>query len=344
MKIAKVDDFETGYVNKFRALASPFGLFLEHEKDRAALDLGMHFTQAKSDGSKIVTPAIAWFQLKGVMESTLSSDALSKLSEVKVTIEVSHLRFWYFFPYPVFLAVYVEARDQFVVLDVKRWTIKKFGASIVKLKQQTVTVPVPLTHVLDDNGFNNIRKAAQVPHVAKVLKGSDKEAHLFIRDDHLLKAIATAENRKAEVRTTVVKYGSKTRTEVYFEQREEGETEWQEIRSHWEFMMPDLTEAFPYLDFEAFDEENLVGRMDEHGRVERSDVLWYDEDESLDFDELLVLNDGRIFSGKGSFERTEIVLRPSLNAVGVEWAEVLEILENADVIAVDETPSFLSII
>ena len=63
MKIAKIDDFETGYVNKFRALASPFGLFLEHEKDRAALDLGMHFTQAKADGSKIVTPAIAWFQL-----------------------------------------------------------------------------------------------------------------------------------------------------------------------------------------------------------------------------------------------------------------------------------------
>lgn len=344
MKIAKVDDFETGYVNKFRALASPFGLFLEHEKDRAALDLGMHFTQAKSDGSKIVTPAIAWFQLKGVMASTLSNDALLKQSEIKVTIEVSHLRFWYFFPYPVFLAVYVEARDHFVVLDVKRWTIRKFGASIVKLKQNTVTVPVPVNRILDDNGFNNIRRAAQVPHVAKALKGSDRDAYMFIRDDHLLKAIATAKARNAEVRTTVVKYGSKTRTEVYFEQRGEGETEWQEIRSHWEFMMPDLTEAFPYLDFDAFEEENFVGTMDEYGRVERADVLWYDEDEPLDFDELLVLNDGRIFSGTGSFERTEIVLRPALNTVGIEWAEVLEILEGADIIAVDDTPSFVSII
>lgn len=344
MKIGKGDNFETNYMNKFRALASPFGLFLEHEKDRAALDIGMHLTQTKSDGSKVVTPAVVWFQLKGVMASTRNKASFAKEREIKVPIDVPHLRFWYLFPHPVFLVVYVEALDEFVVLDVKHWVTNKAGGKILTDKRKRITVPVPLNRILDESAFYNFCAAAQVPHVAKMLESTDRDARVFIRDDQLLKWIGTAEKRGMEMKMTVVKYGSKTRTEVYFEERQLGDEQWAMLRSHWEYMMPCPTKSFPYLDFEPFDEESFVATRDENGVAERADtVLWYD-DSPLDFDELFEFDDGRIFSGKGQFERMEFEFRPKLNAVGIQWAGVLDVLENAEVLAVNEQPAFVSII
>lgn len=345
MKIAKGDDFESGYMNKFRALASPFGLFLEHEKDRAALDIGIHFTQGRPDGSKIVTPHIAWFQLKGKMASTLSAAEIAKRTEVSVSIEVRHLQFWAFFQYPVFLVVYLEALDEFIWLDVKTWIAENYGSKIITLDQETVSVPINIGRRLSDGSFTGIRASLAVPQVARALNSSEQDAYFFVRDDQLIKSISTAEARHAEIRMRIIKYGSKTRTEVYFEERAGETDEWQPLHSHWEFMMPCPTVAFPYLSFTAFDEDNYVGIFDDKGGIEREDSSKWDDDEwRLDFDEVLVLDDGRIFSGEGWFEMMEYILRPTLNPVGQEWAEVLQVPEKAELLAVDDEPTFVSII
>jgi hypothetical protein len=45
MKVAKIDEFESVYMTKFRALAAANGIIIETEKDRAGFDLGLIPTQ-----------------------------------------------------------------------------------------------------------------------------------------------------------------------------------------------------------------------------------------------------------------------------------------------------------
>ena len=42
MRVAANDDFEHVYMQKFRALAAPWGEFVAYERDRAARDIGLH--------------------------------------------------------------------------------------------------------------------------------------------------------------------------------------------------------------------------------------------------------------------------------------------------------------
>jgi hypothetical protein len=341
MKIAKVDDFETNYVNKFRALASPYGIFLEYEKDRAAIDIGIHFTQSKKDGTKIVTPSIGWFQLKGIMASTLSAADFNQLTDIPISIPISHLRFWYYLPYPVYLAVYLEALDQFVVINAQRWIREHFQQKILSAVAQTTTIRIPKANKLGAHVFRIMTEIGQRSPVEKALEDADG-ARVFLRDDQIIKRLATAAERNAEMRVTVIKYGSKTRTEVYFEERTSAEDEWVTVRSHWHFMMGNLSGAFPYLDFEAFNEDNNIGTWQNH-HFEPSDQFSWEYEGGLDCDEVLIMDDGCVIAGEGQFERMEYELRPSLNDLGKEWASILTALEKAEVMAVDETPVFVNV-
>src|SRR5215210_6349552 len=79
-RIGTHDDFEGAYTEKFRVLARPYGEFIQYERDRAAIDIGLHLTEIADDAvrekfkkvSKTVTNTRVWFQLKGVRESRLS--------------------------------------------------------------------------------------------------------------------------------------------------------------------------------------------------------------------------------------------------------------------------------
>jgi hypothetical protein len=118
VKIGGRDDFESVYMAKFRSLAAPYGVFVEYEKDRAGRDIGLHLTQPSRDGDgKIVTPALVWFQMKGIMENTLSLKDYRAADDVPVDLDTSHLRFWYINVQPTYLAVYVESADQFLAID-----------------------------------------------------------------------------------------------------------------------------------------------------------------------------------------------------------------------------------
>ncbi len=344
MKIAANDDFETRYVNLFRSRATEYGLFVEYEKDRAAIDIGMNFTQPASDGTKVVLPEIAWFQLKGITAAKLSAEQAKKDKRVSVTLETRHLEFWRYFPSPIYLVVFVESLDTFLVLNLKRWTSE--NAISVKAAK-TAQVHVPLENELDESAFRKIRESAQVPVMQEALKGDEAAAIIFCRDDQLVKWIATAKRRNKEVRATVVKYGSKLRSEVYFEEREVGvpeSEEWRMLRGHWHFMMRCVTTAFPYLSFEPRAPSVLLGEIDETGMLDRSNVSsWFDDDENVDYDELLILDDGRAIAGEGQFERMEYQLVPSLNDLGQEWFGVLSALEEAELMVVEDKPMMVSV-
>ena len=101
MKIGATDEFESLYMAKFRQLAAPYGVFVEYALDRAGRDIGLHLTQPiASSRGRIVTPALIWFQMKGIMKQTLSIEDYKSIEEVSIVLEVAHLRFWYMNVHP----------------------------------------------------------------------------------------------------------------------------------------------------------------------------------------------------------------------------------------------------
>lgn len=52
-RIGVNDEFEGLYIEKFRSLARPFGEFVKYERDRAAIDIGIHLTQAAEEVGKV---------------------------------------------------------------------------------------------------------------------------------------------------------------------------------------------------------------------------------------------------------------------------------------------------
>src|SRR5947209_2265277 len=156
MKIGETDDFESQYMAKFRAIAAPHGVFVEYQVDRAGRDIGLHFTQRKQSGGKIVLPSLAWFQMKGIMPSTLILKEYNEAEDVSVVLEVAHLRFWYMNVQPTYLVVYVGSADQFLAIDIKEWVRQKYGDKILTLNQKTAKVKVSKKNQLDDHLFHLI--------------------------------------------------------------------------------------------------------------------------------------------------------------------------------------------
>ena len=104
-KIAATDDFESRYLQKFKVEASKYGTFIHYDKDRAAIDT----------------------------------------EYIKIPIKVQHLKFWYASPEPVYLAIYVESADCFILEDVNEIVLRQFGEKLFspdtfKKGQQTTTI------------------------------------------------------------------------------------------------------------------------------------------------------------------------------------------------------------
>lgn len=79
--VGKTDAFERKYMEKFRAFASDFGEFVNYEHDRGARDIGLHLTHPLSSGKERVSTALVWFQMKGVMATTLPANEFEKLKK-----------------------------------------------------------------------------------------------------------------------------------------------------------------------------------------------------------------------------------------------------------------------
>lgn len=360
MKIGATDEFESLYMTKFRQLAASYGVFIEYERDRAGRDIGLHLTQsAASSKGKIVTPALIWFQMKGVMKETLSFENYQDAEEVKVILETAHLRFWYMNIQPTYLAVYVESADCFLAIDIQKWVRRSYGEAILRQEQKTITVSVHKRNLLDSQFFRLALEQNLVPALRSTLaQDDDKDIARFLRDSALVKWLALCAQSGSEARIRIISWITKMRTEVYFEARK-GDGEWEGKRNHWQFIMGEISVAFPFLTLrpkrKAVETERIelidTGDNEEREYVtrvislvqEENDENWWDDDE-IDRECLLAIgNDEYSYGEMAAYEYVEHEIGICLNQIGERWAVTLRVLEEAEIISVDMTPHWISV-
>ncbi|MGQ3487608.1 DUF4365 domain-containing protein [Roseovarius pacificus] len=346
-------------MGKFRALAAHYGVFVEYERDRAGRDIGLHLTQPKSSGDgKIVTPALIWFQMKGIMAGTLSRQEFEAVEKVTLDMEVAHLRFWYLNVQPTYLALYIESVDRFLAIDLQRWVRDHFGDQIMTLGQKTVRVKVDKKNELDNEFFRIVLNRNLIASLRQSLdKDDDKEIARFLRDSSVVQWMSNCRQKGGKARLTVVKWISKMRTEAYFEACEP-DGDWELFRTHWQYSMGELALAFPYLKFipEASAEPvrypEVIEDFDGHEFKiwhESFIVIETETGEELDEDEfegecLLEIGDGEYSYGNmGGGEMVEHRLAIELNEMGARWADTLTVLVNAEVISVNLEPHMISV-
>jgi len=249
--VGKTDVFERKYMEKFRAFASKFGEIVNYERDRGARDIGLHLTHKLKSGKERLSSAFLWFQMKGIMESTLSEEQLNDLSEVKISLEVPHLRYWYNQPLPTYLVLYIECSDLFLILNIQDYIEKKWSRDIFKLDQKTATVAVPKHSTLDEQAFKLILTKADIDEWKKVLGGGDEDTRICQRDYDLIWHLSSAEERNVAHRIIFWDWQSKNRSQFYIKEKGPEDKNWHTLREHWEYSMSvdDLEDAYPYIEF-----------------------------------------------------------------------------------------------
>src|ERR1035441_691461 len=150
--IGKEDVFENAYRNKFRLLVGGEGEVIQYERDRVAIDIGIHLTTPDGAARRASHTRI-WFQLKGVHKQTLPLVNFLASCHVTVRVQLEQLRFWFASPEPIYLALYVEAVDKFLVEDVRELVYRQWGEEVLATAtlpsdQRKVTVKIRADAVL----------------------------------------------------------------------------------------------------------------------------------------------------------------------------------------------------
>jgi hypothetical protein len=270
LDVGRNDVFERLYLQKFRAMLGAYGEFVMYERDRGARDIGIHLTQRLPSGAERLTSALCWFQLKGIMESTLSADDFRNAEVVKIGLAVKHLSYWYLQPTPTYLVIFVEAVDKFFILNLQRYVHERWGASVLKLKQSRVTIEVSCKSVFDEQALALIRRENDEQQWAKALSGDSVAAKHCVRDYALIWRIGNAAKRGVEQRVEVWDWQSKMRGEIRFLERASTEEEWSTIRLHWQLMLrgEDIEATYPYLEFYCLNDVDSDELED----------IWFDND------------------------------------------------------------------
>lgn len=322
--VGKMDSFERKYMEKFRSLASQFGEFVKYEHDRGARDIGIHLTHKLSSGNERLSTALCWFQMKGVMESTLTKTDYKNNKEVSIQLKVDHLRYWYLQPMPTYLAVYIECADQFLVTDIQEYVTKKWGRQILKLNQKTASVAVQMESLLDEQAFRLILEKSDLEEWKKALGAEEDEIRLCHRDYDLIWHLGTAVERNVEHRLVFWDWQSKIRGQLFIEERKaESADDWETLREHWQYMMNifQLEGAYPYLEFFA--------------DQDREDALSLEYDESEYGAPSITLLNGDVVIGEdtvGEYFYYEMGVK--LNEIGAQMFEWVKDLEQIGLIEV----------
>jgi len=162
-KIGNEDEFEKLYSEKFRSLVVKFGEFVKYSRDRAALDIGLHLKTPTGTEHRLSHTRI-WFQLKGIQKRTLPLSAYQRAKDVPVTVLLEeHLKFWFASPEPIYLAVYIEAADTFLVEDVRELVYSRWGEDFLapgtfREGQREVTVKIRTDLTLTDKRIALMRQ------------------------------------------------------------------------------------------------------------------------------------------------------------------------------------------
>ena len=263
LKVGATDVFERVYTQKFRDLMGNFGEFVLYERDRGARDIGIHLTRRQSDGGNILSSSLCFFQLKGIMSSTLTASAYSSKPDVDIKLSVRHLQYWYLQPVPTFLALFAEAVDTFLVLNLKKYVTDRWGTSIFSLDQDTVKVSVPRTSILDRVAINHILNEGDVTAWATALRTDSETAALCVFEHGLIWHLGTSADRGVHHRLCYRDWQSKSRKELYFQESPIVSESWTYLRTHWQYLLRSdrIPDMYPYLEF-ADEESNFEDEDD----------------------------------------------------------------------------------
>jgi len=319
--VGKTDTFERKYMERFRAFASDFGEFVNYEHDRGARDIGLHLTHPLSSGKERVSTALVWFQMKGVMSTTLPENEFEKLEKLTISLNVNHLRYWYLQPMPTYLALYIESVDQFFILNLTKFVRDKWGRDILTLDQATATVEVPVESKLDKQAFRLILQENDIDEWKKALGNDGENVDVCYRDYDLIWHLGTAEERNVSHELEFWDWQSKTRSQLYI--YEIGEGEKKVLREHWQYMMNihDLETSYPYIEFFAKEGNENDG--------------WWDDDD--DYNEVpdIKLSNGDVISGiNAAYEYFAYVCGMKLNDIGKELFEWVLFLSEVGLIEI----------
>jgi len=327
MIIGISDSFERKYTEKFRSFASHYGEFVHYERDRGARDIGLHFIKPLPSGKEEITASLCWFQLKGIMETTLSKEKYDQEDEIRIRLKVDHLKFWFRQPNPTYLVVYIGSKDLFLIINIQNYIEEKWGKNILLNEKKTVSINIPKTSILDDQAFSIIIRNGEIEEWKKALEGDTESIKLCNRDYSLIWRIGKAKERKTRHRLVYWDWQSKTRSQWYIQEMSKGK--WLNIRQHWEFMtnISNLRDSYPYLEF--YLNENY-------------EDYWEEDDE--DSVPSYILDDGTKIRGINCFdEYYEYKFSIRLNEYGRQLFEFVEILGKMKLIDIDEsTTDFLS--
>jgi hypothetical protein len=321
--VGKTDVFERLYTERFRAFAAEFGEFVAYERDRGARDLGLHLTHKLSSGKERLSSALCWFQMKGIMASSLPKKAFEKADEVKLSLEVKHLRYWFLQPMPTYLVVYVESAAIFLIQNIQDYVAKTWGKAILTLAQKTATVSISRNSVLDEQAFDLLLTRSDIKEWVRALETDEESARLCRRDYDLIWHFGTATDRKVKHRVDYWNWQSKARDQFFIQESPiGGKDDWQTLREHWQLQsgVSDLEDAYAYLEFLAL--ENA-----------EDDEMWDDED--AEDSPILTLSNGDVVVGVDcGGEFFQFVLGARLNELGQQLFESVSTLEKVGLIEI----------
>ena len=315
--VGKTDSFERKYMEKFRSLATEFGELVNYEHDRGARDIGVHLTHRLSSGNERLSTALCWFQMKGVMASTLPASDYENRQKVSIPLKVNHLRYWYLQPVPTYLAVYIECADHFLVTNIQDYVARTWGRKVLTLDQATASVAVSKESRLDDQAFHLILRKSDIEEYRKALGTDSDEVRRCARDYHLIWHIGTAAERQVEHRLVFWDWQSKTRGQLFIEERKaDSGANWLPLREHLQHWMDvsQLPDVYPYLEFVA-DED-------------REDSLsWEYEDGEYGAPRITLPNGDMVTGEDAAGEYFYYEMRIALNEIGkhaFHWVEQLK--------------------
>lgn len=309
LEIGKTDSFEQNYMAKFEQLATSHGVFVKYERDRAGRDLGLHLTKNTKSGARQVTNSLVWFQMKGIMASTLSKQQFEAAGSISIQLDVEHLRHWFLDETPTHLVVYVESIDAFLVQNLRTYVEETWGKAILTLAQKTATVRVNKNSVLDDQAFSLLLAKADLTQWMKAL-GIGLDAAKTIRSFYsVIYSAGTAKDRGMTLGVFWRDWISKTRDEVKVVERPADfdgavDEDWKVLQEHWQYRGIDIEASYDF--FELF----ALEPVDEDA--------WGDEEEYDDDKTIELKNGDKVFSQNYANEFYECVIGARLNEYGHE--------------------------
>lgn len=307
-------------MQKFRAIASNFGEFICYEHDRGARDIGMHLTRKLTSGKEQVTSALIWFQMKGIMAATLPLNKYKDSEHVRISLNIRHLQYWYLQPMPTYLVLYIEAADEFLILNISKYVKNEWGNRIFTLDQKSITIKVSKS-ILDEHAFNLILRENDINEWKKILNSNDVGVEICHRDYQLIWHLGTAEEREVFHTLEFWDWQSKTRGQGFIYENSINDRVL--LREHLQFMMNvhQLEIMYPYL--ELFVDEDINDQ--------------YGDD---DIDVHIVLSNGDVMVGidcSGEYFSYECSIK--LNGIGKQMFDWVILLYKIGLIEVIEGKS-----